>query len=147
MKFWTSASTFTFNTAVQSFGKKLQLTIIYHQTKFGCKRISSSVVMVEIIILFDEPSVCDLHLLKLVIQSFCMTVDTQVHVTHHHTKFGKEKVQWLRRYHLDEHWFFLKIIAVTLTLNTAIQSFYKTHSYDNVPTRFGCKSISSSDIV
>ena len=43
-KFWTSAVTLTLNIAIQSFHKTIWLIMMYHQTKFGCKRLCSSEV-------------------------------------------------------------------------------------------------------
>ena len=44
LEFWTSSVTLTVTTTVQSnfFHKTIHLMMMYHQTKFSCKRISSS---------------------------------------------------------------------------------------------------------
>ena len=59
--------------------KALQLMMMYHPIKFGCKKISSSADMVETVI-FDQMS------LKTANQSSCMTLWPMM--LHHHTKFG-----------------------------------------------------------
>ena len=46
---WTITVTLTLNTVIQSFHE-----VMYHQTKFGCKKISTSVDMVETIFLLYE---------------------------------------------------------------------------------------------
>ena len=42
MKILTLAVTLTLKTTINSFDKTLRLIMLYHQTKFGCKAISSS---------------------------------------------------------------------------------------------------------
>ena len=47
MQFWTSAVNMTLKAAKQSFHKKLQFMMMYHETKFGCKRIGSSQAIIK----------------------------------------------------------------------------------------------------
>lgn len=42
MKFWTSAVTLTLNAAIKSFHETFRSMMMYPQTKFSCKRISTS---------------------------------------------------------------------------------------------------------
>ena len=51
VKFSTFTMTLTLNIAKQSFCKTLWLLMMYHQTKFGCKRINGSEDIIENIIL------------------------------------------------------------------------------------------------
>ena len=48
--------------------------IMYYQTKFGCKRISSSKYTLEIVIFFIIPAFAMTLTFKIVNQSFCMTL-------------------------------------------------------------------------
>ena len=54
--FWSFAATLTLNTAIQFLRKTLWLMMIYHQTKFGSKRISNSEDIIEAVIFWPyEP--------------------------------------------------------------------------------------------
>ena len=113
--------------------------MMYHQIKSGCKKISSSVHMVETVI-FDQMSPhCDPELKK-ANQSSCMTLWPMM--LHHYTKFG---------YRRFSRWTFTGILNLFCDLdhyhNRAIQSFPKTihlmmMSYQS---KFSCKRISSSN--
>ena len=52
LTFWTLAVTLTLNTGIQFSHKTLWLTMMYHQTKLGCQRISSSEILQKSHILF-----------------------------------------------------------------------------------------------
>ena len=66
------------NRVIQSFHKKIQLMMMCHQTKFKCKRISSSE---------DNPSLWP-WTWRQQTQSFWKTI--WLKMMHHHTKFGSK---------------------------------------------------------
>ena len=63
-KFWTFSVTLIYDTLIQFLHKTPQLAIMYHPLKFNCKKISSSVDMVEIIIFSYMSTHSDLDLEK-----------------------------------------------------------------------------------
>ena len=85
------------NRAIQSFHKTIQLLMMCHQSKFSCKRISSSdnILKSHIFIL----SLTVTLILKTANQSFWKTI--WLIMMHHHAKFGytkqfsnSEKIIW-----------------------------------------------------
>ena len=128
----------TLNTAIHFLHKKKNLWFIlmYYQTKFGSKRISSSKDTVEIVIFWSCGSCSDLDNSKSIFLH-----DTPTHNDASQYQVWKQNVWWLRRYHLEKHngetWTFWPF-AVALTLNAVILSFFflffphDTLAYDDV---------------
>ena len=87
-------------TAIKFLHSALQLMMMYHPIKFGCKKISSSVHMVETVI-FDQMSLhCDPELED---SEPIFLHDTVAHDVALPYQVWLQKVQQLRRYHPDEH--------------------------------------------
>ena len=85
MTFRTFIVTLTLTTTILLLHKTLQLMMMYNTIKFGCKKISSSVNMVEAVISDYMGLHCGLdHIL--LISFFCMTL--LLVIVHHLTKFG-----------------------------------------------------------
>ena len=72
------------NRAIQSFHKTIQLIMMCHQTKFSCKRISSSDNVKKSLLIILTLTVT--LTLKTANQSFLKTI--WLIMMHHHTKFG-----------------------------------------------------------
>ena len=107
---------------------------MYHPTKFGCKKISSSVDMLETVI-FD-------HMSPIVLT---LKIANQWHAGpwwYTLYQVWLQKVQLSRRDHPDEHLLKFWTFAVTLTLNT-INSYkynlFKRQSSICNQMRVGCK--------
>ena len=60
LAFWTFAVTLTLKAVIPFFKRTLQLTMLYYQTKFGCKRTSSLEDIVKIVISLSP--CCDLDI-------------------------------------------------------------------------------------
>ena len=107
------------NRAIKSFHKTIHLMMMYHPIKFGSKKISSSVDMVETVISDYMSPHCDLELED---SKPIFLHDTLAHDNAWPYQDWLQKVQQLRRYHPDEHppefWTF----PVTLNLTTTEQS-------------------------
>ena len=73
--------------------------IMYYQTKFGSKRISSSKDTVEIVSFFIIRALAVTLTWKITSHSFCMTL--WLMMMHHNTKFSNKVFGSFRRYHLD----------------------------------------------
>ena len=102
----------------------VHLMMMYQQTKFSCKRISSSDNILKSHILIILSLTVTLTL-KTANQSFRKTI--WLMMMHHNTKFGGKKVQQFRKYHLDKHSLIFWNFAVTLTVSTTIH-FLQEHS-------------------
>ena len=119
------------NTAIQSFHKIIYLLMMCHQTKFSCKRISSSEDRKHILII-NVILHCDLELDDSK-QIFWKTI--WLIMMHHHSKSGSKRFSDSE----DIIWTFINILkfAVTLTLSTTFP-FSIRHSqilvYDNEPS-------------
>ena len=119
---------------------------MYQTIKFGGKRISSSVDIVETVI-FDYMSPhCDLQ------NSIPVFLhDTLAHNNASPYQVWLQKVQHLRRYRPDEHSLKFWTFPVSLTLTTTERSnfFHKTIQLMMVchQTKFSCKRISSLEDV
>ena len=74
--------------AIQSVHKTIQLMMMCHQTRFSCKRISSSVDKLESRILIIQSFTVTV-ILKTADQSFWETI--WLILTYNHTKFGYKK--------------------------------------------------------
>ena len=117
--------------------------MMYHPIKFGCKKISSSVDMVETVI-FDHISPnCGLDLEN---SKPIFSHDTLAHDAASPYQVQLQKIQHLRRDHSDEDSLKFELSDVTLTLNTTKQSdIFKSLCHQ---TKFACKWTSCSvDIV
>ena len=91
-----------------------------HPIKCCCKKISSSVNMVETVILdymshHYDPELEDSKPIS------CMTIDTMAHDDASSCQVWLKKVQQLRRYHQGEHSQEFEIFSVTLTSTTTEQ--------------------------
>ena len=82
------------------FCMTLWFMIMYYQTKFGSKRISSSKNTVDIVIFWSHELLPWSWPWKWHIKSFCMTL---THNDASQYQVGKQNVWWFRRYHLDKH--------------------------------------------
>ena len=109
------------NTAIQSFYKTIQLMMMWHQTKFSCKRISSSENILKSHILNILSFTVTLTL-KTANQSFWKII--WLMMIHHHTKFGSKRFCNSEDIWTNIH-YILKF-AITLTLNTTIPFLPKT---------------------
>ena len=74
--------------------------MMYHQIQFGCKKISSSVDIVEIVISDHMSPHCDLELED---SKPDFLQDTLLHGDASPYQVRLQKVQQLRRYRPDEH--------------------------------------------
>ena len=92
---------------------------MYHQIKFGCKTISSSVDMVEMVTFDYISPKCDLDLED---SKPIFLHDILAHDDASQYQVWSQKVKQLRRYHPDEHSAEFWTIPVTLTLTTTEQS-------------------------
>ena len=92
--------------------------MMYQQTKFCCKRISSSdnILKSHILIILSLTVILSL---KTANHSFWKTI--WLIMMHYHTKFGRKNFSILKR-----HIMIILSMTVTLTLKTANQSFQKT---------------------
>ena len=109
LEFWTSSVTLTVTTTVQSnfFHKTIHLMRMYHQTKFSCKRISSSDNKLKshtLIIL----SLTVTLTLKMANQSFWKTI--WFIMMHHHSKFGSERFSVSENIWTNIHWHFESLL-------------------------------------
>ena len=111
----------TMKTAVQFHHKTHWLMIMYYQTKFDNKRISSSEDIVETVMIIW---ILDVTLtLRMANQPFCMTL--WLMMMHHNTKFGNKMFVSLE----DIIWTNTDILTFTLTLTLrAVIQFFKRHS-------------------
>ena len=92
--------TFTLKTTIQFLPKTLQLIMMHHNIKCGCKKISSSVNVVEKVI-FDYVSPhCDLELED---SKPIFLQDTLAHGDPSSYQVWLQKVQQLGRYRPDKH--------------------------------------------
>ena len=116
--------------------------VMKHPTKFGCKKISSSVDMVEMVIFNQMNSYSDPELEDI---KPIFPHGTLAHNVASLYQVWLQKVQQLRRYHPDEH--SLEFGDLDLDHNRAIQSFHKTIHFMMMyhQTKLSCKRISSSE--
>ena len=100
------------NRAIQSFHKTIHLMMMYHQTKFSCKKISSSDHMLKSDILIILSLTVTLTL-KTANQSFRKTI--WLIMMHHHTKFGTKS----KRFSNSENiiWTFINIVKFCCDLD------------------------------
>ena len=92
--------------------------MMYHPIKLGCRKISSSADMVETVISDYMSPPCDLEL-----EDRKQILDgTLAHDDASPYPVWFQKVQWLGRYHLDDHSLEYRTFPVTLTLTTIEQS-------------------------
>ena len=102
IKFWTFTVILTLKTTIQFLHTKIQLMMMYHPIKFGCKKVSSSADMVESHIWLNEPSLWPLNL-KTANQSSCMTPWPMM--LHHRTRFGYKRFSsWGDIIQMNIHW-------------------------------------------
>ena len=102
------------NRAIQSFHKTIQLMLMYHQTKFSCKKINSSENILKSNI-FMTSFLTVILTLKSANQSFWKII--RLVMMHHYTKFGSKRFcnsENITRANI--HWHF----AVSLTFNRII---------------------------
>ena len=115
------------------------LMMMGHQSKFSCKRISSSdnILKSNILIIL---SITVTLTFKTANQSFWKTI--WLIMMHHHTKFGSKRFSDSEYIWKSIHWHF----AVTLTLNTTIKFLYQTLCLiiKCYQIKFGSKRISCS---
>ena len=94
------AVTRTFHKSIQFSHKTLWLIMMYHQTKFRCRTISSSEETVETVILWWD-KICDLDLegsTPIFLHDILAHNDTLSY------QVWLQMVQQFRRYHLDKLW-------------------------------------------
>ena len=116
LKFWPFTMTLTLSTATQKFHWTSWFILIYHQTKFDCKRITGSEDIAKTVIFDCISSHWDLNkATQFSLFVFCMTLQLMVMLS---------KVERIRRYPDKQ----LKVwtFAVTSTSNRAIQYFHQT---------------------
>ena len=105
--------------------KTLQLMMVYHPITCGCKKISSSVDMVETVILDYISPHCDPELED---SKPLFLYDTLAHDDASQYQVWQQKVRQFRRYRPDEHpleWLNL-FCDLDLDHNTAVKYFHKT---------------------
>ena len=107
--------------------------MMYHQIKYACKKISSSVDMAETVIPDYMSPQCDPELED---SKTIFLHDTLTHDEASPYQVWLQKVQQLMRYHPDEHSLKLLTFSVTLTLTTTEQSnlFKDNPPYEDVPS-------------
>ena len=101
--------------------------MMYHPIKFGCKRISSSVDMVETAISDQMSPYCDHELAD---SKPTFLLDTLAHDVASPYQVWLQKVQHLRRYCPDEHSLEFLTFSVTLTWTTPEQSKHFTRQFN-----------------
>ena len=123
---------------------------MYHQIQFGCKKISSSVDIVETVISDYMSPHCDLELED---SKPDFLQDTLLHGDASPYQVRLQKVQQLKRYHPDEHSLEFLTFPVTLTVTITDQSNFfdkttqlmkmchQTSPCGLICTRWGCCSL------
>ena len=96
--------------------------MMYHQIQFGCKKISSSVDIVETVISDYMSPHCDLELED---SKPDFLQDTLLHGDASPYQVRLQKVQQLKRYHPDEHSLEFLTFPVTLTVTMALKTANK----------------------
>ena len=144
IKFWTCTVILTLK-KIKLLHKTFQLMMMYYLTKCSKEKISSSVDMVETVILdyMNIHSVTVTLNLKTENKSSCMMLWPMM--IHHHNKFGYKRFSsWGDIVQINICLF----CDLDLDHNRAIQSFHKTIQLMMVchQTKFSCKMISSSAI-
>ena len=128
-------------TTIKFLYRTLQLMMMYHPIKCGCKKIGSSVDMVKSHTWLYEPMTLNL---KTANQLSCKTLWPMMML--HHTKFGYKRLSNEEIVH--EHSLEIDLFCdLDFDHNRAIQSFHKTIQLmiKCHQTKSSCKRINSSD--
>ena len=137
----------TFSTAIQSFHKALQLIMVYHQAKFGCKRISHSVNN------YGSSNSYILVIIENLTVTLTLNTAHQAFAGHSGSWWGIAILSSVTKSSTIISGGKINILKLCCKLDLVIHSFHKTlHSWLWLKyimmyhqTTFGCKRISSSE--